>query len=174
MMQQVVAILLVTLSLSSCSNLTKNLVKSGEFSVHRGVYENKKWDENLLFVRKSWYHELTLHFDLMAAGITSENPFYHWFSETEKNALNACANVIVLLSYQFDADRISTTSLDNQLREQGLKLVSIPAFQNQMRNHPDFEHLSLSLYRVKALCAESKKMEVKILFPGHPEQKINF
>jgi len=45
--------LLIILVLSSCSNMSKNMVQEGEFELVSGVFEEKKWDSTLRFKRLS-------------------------------------------------------------------------------------------------------------------------
>jgi len=164
--------LITLLALCSCSNLSKNLVKEGEFSVKSGVHHNLKWNENLEFNRYSWYHELTLLFDVMVTSLDEQSPFFNWFSTEEKIMMEKCDDVMIVMTYALDSKKISRRMLLNEIEKFGYEEVLIPTFSKALKLHPDHEKQSLQLYKTTALChkGESDKREkVSIRFPSYPE-----
>ena len=157
----------------SCSNLSKNMVKEGDFSIHNGVHKNKQWNTSLDFQRVSWFHELTLLYDFMYAAVDKKSDFYNWFSQDEKRRIKSCSKVYVTLNYSLDADRISEAMLDSQLRDQGFESYLAPQFSRTLKTHPDFEHLSLSLYKVKLFCSPRlAKEKLVINFPNFKQVEL--
>lgn len=160
-------------SLFSCSNLSKNMVKKGDFSIKNGVYKNHSWRSSLEFKRVSWYHELTMLYDFMYAEIDEKNDFYHWFSEDEKRRVEHCEDLIVSLNYSLDSERLSHAMLNTQLRDNGYEQYAAPNFSRTLKVHPDFEQLSLALYKVNIFCRKkSLKDPVFINFPNFHEIKL--
>lgn len=166
---------ILILAITSCTNLSKNMVTDGDFTIRSGRVGNYKWDDRLVFHRASWYHELTLLFDFMYVKIEEKSPFYNWFSLEEKKRISECQEKILVLSYAMDSERISQVQFKNILRNYGLEDYSVPNFQKALKTHPDFEKLSLSLYKVDLFCSKQKlSSDIFITFPNFSEYKLNF
>ncbi len=164
--------LLILLLLYSCSNLSKNLVKEGEFSIKSGVHHNLKWDENLEFSRYSWYHELTLLFDVMVTSVDEKSPFFNWFSTSEKVQMEQCDDVMIVVSYALDSKKISRRMLSNEIEKFGYEEILIPTFAKSFNLHPDHEKQSLQLYKTTAFCHKGeadKRERVSVRFPSYKE-----
>ncbi|EQC45470.1 hypothetical protein [Bacteriovorax sp. Seq25_V] len=163
----------VLLIIASCSNLTKNMVKSGDFSIRSGAMGSKEWDETLKFNRVSWFHELTMLYDLVYTKIDEKSAFYNWFDNDEKRRISNCNEKLITLSYYLDSSRISHTMVKNKLLDQGYEEYSVPNFTRALKTHPDFEKLSLQLYKVNLYCHKSKaNAEIYIDFPNFEKIKL--
>lgn len=168
-MKKILLLILVT-SLSSCSSLSKNFIKEGSRNIRGGYSKNVKWDEALEFKRYSWFHELSMMFDLMITDLDESSPFYNWLSEDEKNDIAGCNRFQIALIYNLDDKRISKKDFLIQMEEQGHEQLLLPHFRANFGLHPDLESLSLQLYEIYGFCKrglESKK-PISILFPGFP------
>lgn len=163
-----ILIMAVIVYLSSCSGLSKNMVKRGNVHIKGGVYQNLKWEDQLIFNRLSWYKELTLFFDAKLARIDEKSPFNNWFSPSERELLFECDDYYVVLTYMLDAKKISKGMFLDQFRKQGYQKLYISSFESHLRLHPDNEKLSLNVYDVFALCRKKggEKAESTISFPG--------
>lgn len=160
--------------LTSCANLSKNTVKEGAFIVRNGTAGQKVWMENLNFTRVSWYHELTLEFDLMMANIAPQSSFNQWFSAEELGALQKCDDFRVVLAYSSDTKVLPYSHLNEQLDFAGFKKMDIQAFKKQFLQHPDSEMNSLRLYQVYGACRTGKEAKPLIFnFPGYTEKTVN-
>ena len=62
-------IIILNLTLFSCSELTKNNIRESNYLLVGGVYKDKKWDEKFKLNRKSWYSQLSLTYDVFFAKI---------------------------------------------------------------------------------------------------------
>ncbi|MDD0853924.1 hypothetical protein HBN50_12500 [Halobacteriovorax sp. GB3] len=156
------------LFLISCTNLSKNIIKEGEFTLKRGVYKTSQWDESLEFKRISWFHELTLQFDLLITKLDDDTRFRKWLSPSEKALLADCRDHYLVLSYHLDSDKISKRMLFSDMERQGYKEYLLPNFQRNIKLHPDFELLSLQLYSLNLLCSkEEKSKDLSVTFPGY-------
>jgi hypothetical protein len=147
-------------------------VKEGSFSIKSGVHHNQKWGEDLEFSRYSWYHELTLLFDVMVTTVDEKSPFFNWFSSDEKAVLGKCDDVLVVMSYALDSARISRRMFLNEAERYGYSEILIPSFSKAMKLHPDHEKQSLQLYSTTALChkgEENKREKISVRFPSYPE-----
>lgn len=167
------ALLTFSLLFIACANLSKNSIKEGDFSIKRGVYKNQSWDESLNFDRVSWYHELSLNFDLLITKVDSTSPFLNWLSPSEKALFNECKDHFLALTYHLDSDRISKRMFYSQMNEQGYKDYLIPNFARALKLHPDFEFLSLQLYQVSLLCNKDKAGELEVTFPSFRTVKLS-
>ena len=157
----------------SCTNLTKNMVKLGEFSIRSGNYKKTTWDESLDFKRISWFHELTLLYDAIYVSLDEQSKFNNWFSLEEERRLKNCGEKLVTLTYSLDSERISHQMFYSQLRNLGYEQFVVPDFTRALKMHPDFEQLSLTLYKINIFCRKEKYAgEIPINFPSFQEVKL--
>lgn len=157
------------LFLTSCaSNLSKNFIKEGSQSIRGGYSKNVKWDTRLEFKRYSWFHELTMMFDLMITDLDENSPFYNWLSEDEKADVAQCNRFQVALIYSLDDRRISKKDFLIQLEEQGHEQLLLSHFTSNFKLHPDLESMSLQLYDIYGFCKKGidSKSEISVLFPS--------
>lgn len=162
--------------LASCaSNMSKNLIQKGEIVLRDGIYQGKPFEKNLKFDRVSWYQELTLMFDFIYAEVPKDSPFYQWFSIGEKAAIEDCDQFLVGMTYYLDSKKISSLSFKSQLRTYGVKEIDYKTFYSFINLHPDFERLSLKLYRPIGVCTKNSKISVAdmvISFPGYSNTRL--
>lgn len=170
-----ILVLAFTLSIvSSCANLSKNTIKDGTFVVRNGTAGPKIWNENLNFNRISWYHELTLVFDLMMAPITAQSSFNFWFSPEELQVAGKCNDFRVVLAYSADTSVLPYSLLNEQLDVAGFKKVDIVSFKKNFTQHPDSEMNSLKLYQIYGVCRNDSAHKPLIFnFPGYTEKTVN-
>lgn len=167
-------LLLLVLALSSCANLSKNTVKEGSFVVRNGTAGDKIWKENLNLTRVSWYHELTMEFDIIMGSITPQSGFNFWFSAEELADANKCPDFKILMAYSLDTKILPYSLLNEQLEVAGYKKVDLLTFKKHFLQHPDSEMNSLRLYQVYGICRSDKNNKPLILnFPGFTEKAIN-
>lgn len=161
------------LFICSCSNLSKNIVEDGNFYLNNGTFADKKWNESLRFDRYSWYHEMTLQFDLMITSIPPQSGFNFWFSKDELAELNSCQESRVIFIYSLDTKVISYNNLYDQFEKYGFKKVELFEFKKQLRQHPDANMNALKLYNVMGLCRKkSNTNQIVINFPGYSEKLL--
>jgi len=164
--------LLIILVLSSCSNMSKNMVQEGEFELVSGVFEEKKWDSTLRFKRLSWYQELNMLFDLLVVPVDANSPFSNWLSEDEKNDFSDCSSKFIALYYHLNTKKISRKSFEKQIKNQGFKNINLNHFKSNLSLHPDFTANHLRLYKLQGLCGLKKVINVK--FPGFSNKSLAF
>lgn len=166
-------LLLLALTLTSCSNLTKNYVKEGAFYVKSGKAFDQTWSDKLKFSRTSWYHELTMQFDLLVADLTPESPFYNWLSPNEKEQASKCRDFKIGLAYSLDTVILPYSYLNAQLDEAGFQKFELMEFRKQLIQHPDSLMYSLNLYKVFGMCRGINSSKPLILnFPGYGVQEV--
>ena len=167
-------LLVSVLGLSSCSNLSKNTVREGTYIVRNGTAGDKIWNENLNLKRISWYHELTLEFDLMLASIPPQSSFNFWFSKAELDDVNKCPDFKVVMAYSLDTKIIPYSHLNEQLELAGYKKIDLIQFKKNFIQHPDSEMNSFRIYQVYGICRESRDLKPLIFnFPGFTEKTVN-
>lgn len=163
------------LLITSCSSLSKNMTKSGDFVIKNGNHKDISWDEDLKFDRYSWYHEWTLLLDVMMAEVDKNSSFYNWFSRSEKGLLNRCSDAYITMSYHLDPDRISQKMFLAEMQKLGYEKIITPRFSKAMELHPDHESQSLQLYKSYVLCRErvpSMKLAKTVTLPSFSQVKI--
>lgn len=166
--------LFATLLLTSCANLSKNTVKEGSFIVRNGTAGDKVWKENLSLTRVSWYHELTLEFDIIMGAIAPQSGFNFWFSSSELADIAKCPDFKILMAYSSDTKILPYSLLNEQLEIAGYKKIDLLAFKKNFLQHPDSEMNSLRLYQVYGICRDQKDSKPLILnFPGFTEKVLN-
>lgn len=165
--------------LGSCAhrnnlNLTKNTVKEGKYLVRNGKYADKVWNDTLSFNRTSWYHELTMQFDLWLATVPPQSGFNFWFSKPELDDVQKCGDFRVALVYSQDTKIFPTYRLNEQLEFAGFKKIELMEFKKHLLNHPDSENNSTHLYQVYGICRDAKDTKSLVLnFPGYEEVTLN-
>lgn len=166
-------IVLMFFLIASCSNLSKNMVSEGDFSIRSGMIGNFKWDTSLEFKRISWHHELNLLYDVMYVNIDETNKFYNWFSSDEKRRIFECNKKLLVISYALDSERISHPMFKNILKDHGYESYSTPNFARALKTHPDYERNALSLYKVDLFCHKTTVSDdIYIGFPNFREVKL--
>lgn len=165
----------ILLSAISCSsNLSKNLVQEGNLVLKNGTFNDKVWREDLVFQRNSWYHELTLQFDLMMAHVTPQSSFNFWFSKNELDSMLNCADSRVVMVYSLDTKDIPYSSLYDQFEKSGYTRFELLEFKKHLLQHPDAQLNGFRLYHIFAICKKTKDAKPLIInFPGYLEKIIN-
>ncbi len=167
-------LLVLLLVLSGCGNLSKNITREGTYYIRNGAFADKTWDEDLQFRRTSWYHELTLQFDLMMTPITPQSSFNFWFSKAELEDVQKCGDFRLALVYSLDTKVIPYSLLNEQLERSGFKKIELLEFKKHLLSHPDSEMNSTRLYQVYGLCRDAKELKPLVLnFPGFNEISLN-
>jgi hypothetical protein len=165
--------LLLGIFLISCSNLTKNNVEEGKLVIKNGTFSDKTWNEDLVFKRSSWYHELTLNFDFLTTQFSPQSSFNFWFSKSELDTIIKCEDARVVLAYSMDTKEIPYSALYQQLENSGYTRFDVPEFKKQLLAHPDAQLNGLRLYHIFGICKKSKDIKPLIInFPGFLEKTI--
>ena len=174
-MKQVWIFVITILTAFSCStNLSKNQVQEANFVLRNGTYTDKIWKEDLVFQRESWYHELTLQFDLMLAHVPPQSAFNFWFSKDELDSMIKCADSRVVLAYSLDTKDIPYSSIYEQLEKSGYTRFDLLEFKKHLLQHPDAQLNGFRLYHVFGICKKNKDAKPLIVnFPGYLEKTIN-
>lgn len=157
----------------SCANLSKNTVEEGKLPLKNGTFADKVWKEDLIFQRYSWYHELTLSFDLMLAQIAPQSSFNFWFSKDELETLDKCSDSRVVLAYSMNTKEIPYSSLYEQIDRAGYTRVELHEFKKHLLGHPDSNQNGFRLYHIFGICKKTKDLKPLIInFPGFLEKSI--
>lgn len=165
----------MVLSMTSCaSNLSKNIVQEAKFVIRNGTFTDKIWREDLVFQRNTWYHELTMQFDLMLANVAPQSAFNFWFSKDELDLMVNCQDSRVVLAYTLDTKDIPYSSLYEQIEKAGYTRFDIPVFKKNVLQHPDAQQNAFRLYHIFGICKKVKDSKPLIInFPGYLEKSIN-
>lgn len=168
-------LIILSFLINSCSsNLSKNIVEKGTLYVKNGTFSDKVWKENLVFDRYSWYHELTLNFDLMLATVSPQSSFNFWFSKDELDTIIKCADSRVVMAYSMDTKEIPYSTLYAQIENSGFTRFDLFEFKKHLLAHPDASASGLRLYHVFGICKKTKDLKPLIInFPGYSEKLIN-
>ncbi|MCK5882819.1 MAG: hypothetical protein KAG61_03960 [Bacteriovoracaceae bacterium] len=172
-MKRIFLIAIALLLIASCGTLTKHFTQRGTLEFSGGLYKSKTWSDSLEFDRVTWYREFTTMYDLAWTKIDIQSPFFSWFSAEERSKIReSLGPCYIALAYYEDSDKISTSMLMEQLREQGMKKININRFSKYLKIHPQAGAYSLQQYKVYGLCTSSDKKSIKIDFPGFSTIKI--
>ena len=167
-------LLLLGIFFISCSNLSKNNTQEGKLILKNGVFADKSWKEDLVFQRSSWFHELTLTFDLMLTPFSAKSSFNYWFSKDELDTLTKCADSRVVLAYSLDTKEIPYSALYEQLEKSGFIRFELFEYKKYLLAHPDAQLNELRLYHIFGICkkeADSKSLIINL--PGYLEKVVN-
>jgi hypothetical protein len=167
-------ILLTTQLTTSCGSLSQNFVKTGKLKLNGGMQERAKWEDSIVFDRYSWFHELTLMYEVMITDYKLSSPFTKWFSKSQKETISECSSFKILMIYTLDSAKISKRSAMASLEKNGYKQIAITDFKDSLRLHPDVENLSLQLYDIYGYCKKTPAMgdPIAVNVPSYPEVLI--
>lgn len=155
---------------TSCSNLSKNTIESGNLPIRNGVHAANVWKEDLNLKRYSWYHELNLQVELLVGTISAQSGFNFWLSKEELEAFNSCKDARFVLAYSLDTKLIPYSSIYEQIEKNGFNRFEVLEFKRNLIQHPDSVMNSFKLYHVFGICRKSNELaEIKISFPGYSE-----
>ena len=169
-----VLIVVLLISISCSTNLSKNLVQENNFVLKNGTFTDKMWKEDLVFQRTSWYHELTLQFDLMLANIPPQSAFNFWFSKGELEEMVNCSDSRVVLAYSLDTKDIPYSSIYEQFEKSGYTRFDLLEFKKHLLQHPDAALNGFRLYHIFGICKKMKDAKPLIVnFPGYLEKIIS-
>lgn len=172
--KQFLILLPVALMSFSCSNLSKNMVEEGKLILRNGTFADKVWKEDLVFQRNSWYHELTLSFDLMQVHVFPQSSFNFWFSKDELDTIAKCGDSRIVMAYSMDTKEIPYSSLYEQLEKSGFTRFELTEFKKHLLAHPDAQLNGFRLYHIFGMCKKTKDLKPLIInFPGYSEKLIN-
>lgn len=172
--KQSLILLLVALTSFSCSNLSKNMVEEGKLILRNGTFADKVWKEDLVFQRNSWYHELTLSFDLMQVQVSPQSSFNFWFSKDELDTIVKCGDSRIVMAYSMDTKEIPYSSLYEQVEKSGFTRFELTEFKKHLLAHPDAQLNGFRLYHIFGMCKKTKDLKPLIInFPGYSEKLIN-
>ena len=159
--------------LVSCSNLSKNSVQEANLPMKNGTFNEKIWKEDLIFQRISWYHELTMQFDVLLAHVSPQSSFNFWLSKDELDQMVGCFDSRVVLAYSLDTKEIPYSALYDQLEKSGYSRFDLLSFKKHLLGHPDSQVNGFRLYHIFGIC---KKMDdhksLIINFPGYSEKSV--
>ncbi len=158
----------------SCSNLSQNFIKKGQMKLNGGMQERAKWSDSLTFDRYSWYHELTLMYEVMVVNYNFKSPFTNWFSKSERLKIEKCHQFRLLMNYSLDSKKVSKNTIHTAMEENGYRKISIEHFKDSLKLHPDAEQLSLQVYEISGYCKKKtgQNSPIFVNIPSYPEVLI--
>ena len=161
-------------ALLGCSNLKQNFIKTGHVQVNGGMQEKAQWSSPLIFNRYSWFHELTLMYEVLIADLDLKSPFSNWLSKAESRAIKGCSQFKLVMIYTLDPAKISKRVMQSSIEKNGYSLVSINHFKDSLMLHPDVENLSLQLYDLYGYCKKvpGKGSQIFVNVPSYSEVLI--
>ncbi|OFZ27847.1 MAG: hypothetical protein A2381_07570 [Bdellovibrionales bacterium RIFOXYB1_FULL_37_110] len=166
-------VVLLGLVLIGCSSSTKNQINHNQFSIREGSYKNKKWSDDLVFKRTSWFQEISMLFDVLASEINSSSPFFEWFSDFEKSEIHKCGHFVLILSYRLTDTRLSDGMFVGELKKLGYQMIEIPHFKDNLKLHPDYLNELLEHYKVRGACRTTQESSgLLISLPGYAPVNI--
>ena len=149
------------------------MFKEGEFTLKEGRFLEKKWQDEILFKRYSWYKDLSLNFEILLGEIKRDSNFYSWISPETKEIIKKCNKLFVSLFYYPSKHKELYKLMSKKLDKKGLKRVSLKRLEENLKMHPDLDQFFFHNYINQSFCSESKKNKTIIVqFPGFEIVKI--
>jgi hypothetical protein len=146
----------ISFFLSGCAaHKNYNQTTTGLVVYTGGVFKKISWDNNMLMNRMSWYHGMTLYYDVIFWKADPESPFSNWFSSTEKEYFSKCESLIVTAGYSADPSKISHVNFREQMKLNGYDDVVISTFGSYIKSHPSSIEWRFQNYKVLGFCKRS-------------------
>lgn len=171
-------VILVLLAIAGCAaHKSYNKTATGKVYLTGGVYKEDSWDENLKLKRLSWYHGMTLYYDLLLWEAKLDSDFSKWFSAQEKEFFVKCEKFLVSVAYSADPNKISHVMAREQMKLNGYDDVIVNTFANYFKSHPSAVEWKLTNYKVTGYCKRSPTRldpkNIQINFPGFTQLEVD-
>ncbi|MFP5385399.1 MAG: hypothetical protein ACLGHN_04930 [Bacteriovoracia bacterium] len=171
-------VILLLLAVSSCAVYKSyNKTTKGTVNFTGGAYKDQTWDQNLKMKRLSWYHGMSLYYDMLLWKADIDSPFAQWFSPSEKEFFVKCENFLVSVSYSADPQKISHILAREQMKLNGYDDVVVNTFANYLKSHPSAVEWKLENYKVIGYCKRAPSRlgtsDLLINFPGFTELEVD-
>ena len=168
---------LVFFALIGCAaHKTYNQTTTGRVNFYGGVYLKENWNDALKFKRMSWYHGMTLYYDVMVWKANLASPFSKWFSPSEKEFFTKCEDFLVTVGYSADPSRISHVNFRQQMNLNGYDDVVINSFAYHLKSHAMAPEWRINNYKIMGYCKRAPtRMNTKSLainFPSFEQLEI--
>lgn len=163
---------LMLLFVAACSTYRgQNRVQEDIVKFPGGVYEDKTWDDTLVFERNQFYIGATLYYDLLSTKIEPGSPFANWMGN-DKELVSKCEDFYVFMAYRNIRRAIPQSSVEAQIEAQGGKVSLLPDFRRNVREHFVSDEMHFLGHKVVGVCfseklpASSSKRELFLTLPG--------
>ncbi len=171
-MKFIYQILFVFLFVACATNSSRRPVHNTQVKLSGGTYQDKEWEDELIFNRTSWFKDATMTHEILLSKLDSHSPFKSWLG-SEEGSLDKCSIFYIALVYSDINAKHNNGFIINQLESNGLKEISILDFSHHVKAHQNTQDWNLSKHKVVGLC-HSKVVEkgIKVEIPGFKTQVL--
>lgn len=164
---------ILILLLVSCSSVFKrSSVMESDVVIKGGTYHDKKWDEELVFKRVSWFDEVTMAYDFLYAKLNEDNPFRNWLGK-ERMGVAKCSDFYAVLVYTKRNSIVNRTALIQQFVQKGYEEMVLVDFSHELQAHQGFRDWRLTDHKIMGICAKPQAQKpVEIEMPGFRNVKV--
>jgi hypothetical protein len=148
-------LIIVALLFGCAAHKNYNQTTTGRVVFTGGLYKDEIWNDHMIMKRMSWYHGMTLYYDVVLWKTSPESPFSKWFSPTEREYFSKCEHLIVTAGYSADPTKISHVNFREQMKLNGYDDVVISTFGNYIKSHPSSIEWRFQNYKVLGFCKRS-------------------
>ena len=174
---KVLPFFLLVFLMSCASNKSYNQTTTGRITFFGGSFKKETWDEGLKMRRMSWYHGMTLYYDVILWKADEESPFSRWFSVSEREFFTRCESLLVTAGYSADPSIISHVNFREQMKLNGYDDVVINNFASYLKSHPSAPDWRLQNYKIMGYCKRSptrmSTQKLAINFPSFEQLELN-
>lgn len=168
-----ILIIFIFANCCSCSNLSQHIVTDGKIDITGGVYHDREWNGAMTLLRKTWYKELTMVYDVLLYDLKRESDFLSWVSKEEKDFISSCKSFLLGIVYVSEDFGGNYRTFKNEMENNEFKEYPIMNFAKHLKGHPDYTKWTLQDYKIEGYCSQEKIVEeLKINLPGFKEVKI--
>ena len=170
-------VILLLLAVSGCAVYKSyNKTTKGAVNFRGGSFKDQTWDQTLKMRRLSWYHGMSLYYDMLLWKADIDSPFAQWFSPSEKEFFVKCETFLVSVSYSADPQKISHVLAREQMKLNGYDDVVVNTFASYLKSHPSAVEWKLENYKVIGYCKRAPSRlgsnDLLINFPGFTELEV--
>lgn len=167
-MNKITQYFLMLIMTSCASYMGHNRLDKMNVTFKGGMYENKTWDNPLVFRRTSYFQGSKLVHDVLITRLEKSSNFYRWLGD-QTSQFSDCNELYITLLYK-DLNAIYGTPLSivkDQLARSGLIEYVIQDFNYAIRQHYAFEQWVLTDHKVYAYCNRSDSLDkIYLSMPG--------
>lgn len=144
--------IIFTLLISGCGRLSQNNVVSDKIIMKDAKVNGEIKSGVLTFHKYSWFAQATMHYDLLIAEITPDDPFFQWFSPIVQRDLQSCGRAFISSKYQAINGILTHALFREQLENQGVTELVPTQFMIPFKLHHFYQRYALGRYKLVALC----------------------
>ena len=159
--------------MSCTSSSYRHRTSSSNIVIDGGTYQDKVWDDGLVFKRSTWYNEMAMEYDLLYTVLKANSPFRAWLGEGDKIKVAKCNTLALVLIYTSNNSVEKTPFITQAFAKAGYEEMIFLNFYHELKAHDSYRDWRLESYKLFGFCSSLDRAPVISLdFPGYKMKDV--